>query len=200
VMHAAGPVNLSADVYWIDLNDYVSTVTLNGNTEFVNNGKVRYRGIEAEGNAELGSGFTALFNASVMRAEFQNAGVTSAAQQAGDTISFVPSYTALLGLLYKQGAWSGSLLTKFIGAEYQGKNGSSDGENFRVEPYSYTNLAIWRALDDLIPAHHASVGVQIDNLFDRNAVTDKAGPSVAGPVLVNVLARRGFTFVFQYDL
>ncbi|MDB5998584.1 MAG: hypothetical protein JWP52_283 [Rhizobacter sp.] len=198
--YTAGPVNLSADVYWIDLKDYVSTVTVNGDTEFVNNGKVRYRGIEAEGNVKLGAGFTALFNASVMRAQFGDGGVTSKTQQSGDTIAFVPSYTGLLGLLYKQGAWSGSVLTKFVGAEYQGKNGSSDGENFRVDPYTYTNVAIWRSLDDWMPRHHASVGLQIDNLWDRSAITDKAGPSAAGPVLVNVLPGRGVTLAFRYDL
>jgi iron complex outermembrane receptor protein len=200
VMHTVGPVNLSADVYWINLDDYVSTVTLNGNTQFVNNGKVRYRGIEVEGNADVGAGFTAVFNASVMRAQFRNAGVTSAAQQAGDSISFVPTYTGLLGVLYKNGAWSGSVLTKFVGAEYQGKNGSSDGENFRVSPYSYTSASVWRSLDEWVPTRHASVGLQIDNLFDRDAVTDKAGPSAAGPVLVNVLAKRGFTVAFRCDL
>jgi hypothetical protein len=75
-------------------------------------------------------------NASVIRAQFESSGITSAAQQAGDDISLVPRYIGLVGLLHHNGRWSGSLMNKFIGSQYQGKNSSSDGPNFRVPAYN----------------------------------------------------------------
>jgi iron complex outermembrane receptor protein len=200
VIHAAGPLQLTVDAYWIDLKDYISTLNIGGDTQYINNGKVRYRGLEAEGNIDLGAGFTAVANASLIRAQFRTSGVTSATQQAGDTIPFAPSYTALVGLLYARGAWNASLLTKFVGVEYQGKNGSSDAASFRVNPYNYTNLTLSRALDDVTALHHAALSLQVSNVQDRNPVTDAAGPSLAGPPLVNVLARRSYLLTFRCNL
>jgi iron complex outermembrane receptor protein len=200
VIHAAGPVNLTVDAYWIDLKDYISTLNVGGNTQYINNGKVRYRGLEAEGSVDLGAGFTGVANASLIRAQFRTAGVVSPAQQAGDTIPFAPSYTALVGVLYAKGAWNASLLSKLIGVEYQGKNGSADAASFRVNPYNYTNFTVSRALDDVIGLRHATLSVQVSNVQDRTPVTDAAGPSLAGPPLVNVLAKRSFLLAFRCNL
>ena len=199
VIHAAGPVNLTVDAYWIELKNYVSQVTVDGNTEYINDGKVRYRGVEAEGNLYFGAGWTGVANASLIRAQFLTAGVTSAKQQAGDTIPLAPSYTALVGLLYGKGGWNGSLLTKFVGTEYQGKNGSSDPASFKVNPYYYTNLTVSRDLDDVIGLRHATLSVQINNLQNRRSVTDAAGPSIAGPPLVNVLPKRNYLVALRSD-
>lgn len=200
VIHAAGPVNLTVNGYWIDLKDYISTLNVGGNTQYINNGKVRYRGLEAEGDVDLGAGFTGVANASLIRAQFRTAGVTSSAQQAGDTIPLAPSYTALVGVLYSRGAWSASVLTKFIGVEYQGKNGSSDAASFRVNPYNYTNFTVWRAFNDVIALRHATLSVQVSNVQGRTPVTDAAGSSLAGPPLVNVLPRRSYLLTFRCDL
>jgi len=200
VVYTAGPLTAALDAYWIELKDYVSTVTLGGNTQFVNNGRVRYRGIEAETTVPIAGGFTAVANGSVMEARFRDAGVVSPAQQAGDTISLVPSYTALAGVLYQRGLWTASVYGRFVGAQYQGKNGSSDGVDFRVKPYHYTNLALSRSLDDWIGHRHSALGIQINNLENRDDVTDTAGPSAAGPRLVNVLPRRSVMVTLRCDL
>jgi iron complex outermembrane receptor protein len=200
LIHVNGPVQMTLDAYWIDLDNYVSTINIGGNTEYVNNGKVRYRGIEAEGHFEIGAGFNSAFNASIIRAQFRTSGVTSAAQQAGDTIPFAPSYTGLFGLLYDRDGWTGSLLIKFVGTEYQGKNGSSDGSNFKVNPYHYTNFTVARAIDELVGLRHSRIGLQVNNVENRTFVTDAAGPSAAGPLLVNVLPRRSYLLTFQCDL
>jgi hypothetical protein len=42
-------------------------------------------------------------NASVIRAQFESSGITSAAQQAGDDVSLVPRYIGLVGLLHHNG-------------------------------------------------------------------------------------------------
>ena len=200
VMHAQGMVNLSAHAYLIDLKNYVSTIASGGNTQYVNNGRVRYQGIETEGNVQWGSGFSSFANASLMRARYRDSGITSAAQQAGDSIPLVPRYTGVLGLLYHSGPYSGSLTGKFVGTEFQGKNGSADGANFRVDAYHYSSLTIARSLDDWLGLEHASISLQVTNLENRRSITDTAGPSASGPLLVNVLAGRSFMLTLRAEL
>ena len=122
--------------------------------------------------------------------------ITSSLQKAGDEIPFVPRYTALVGVLYNAGMWSGSLLTKFIGSEYQGKNGRSDGPNYLVPAYSYTKLTVTRAVSDLISLNQARLSFSVYNLRNQTPITDTAGPSAAGPLLVNVLVKRNFMLAF----
>ncbi len=200
--HAGAGWGASVDAYLIDFKDYISASTdpVTKITSYLNGGKVRYKGLEFEGNAELGLGFSAVGNASVLSAKFQQSGMTNAAQLAGDDIPLVPKYTGLLGLVYQQAQWNGSLLTKFIGLQNQGRNGSSDGPNFQVAAYSYTNLSLGRGLDDLLGLGHARLSFQVNNLEGRHPVTDTAGPSVAGPLNVNVLAGRNYTLSLSVEL
>ena len=182
--------SLGVDAYNIRFGNYVSTIVQNGNTLYVNTGSVRYRGIEAEGHRALSAGFSVVGNASLLRATFQDSGVTSSSQRAGDTIAFAPRYTGLAGVLFTQGPWHASLLAKFVGTTYQGKNGSADGAAFRVGSYSYTNLTAGRDLPGFLWLRNARVDLALDNLWNSSAITDTAGRSIAGPNLVNVLARR----------
>lgn len=192
IVHRATRYGIALDVYRVDFDDYVSTVTQGGDTLYVNSGSVLYRGIEAEGHVRLGVGLTAVANASVMRATFEDSRMTSPLQLAGDTIPFAPRYTGLAGLLYGRGRWRASLLAKFVGTEYQGKNGSADGTTYRVGAYSYTNLSVTRFLTDPGAAHEVRLRLSLDNLWNSSAITDNAGPSVLGVDLVNVLPRRSF--------
>jgi iron complex outermembrane receptor protein len=140
----------------------------------------------------MGAGLTAVANASLLRATFRQSGMTSSIQHSGDTIPFVPDYTGLVGLMYAAGPWSASLLAKFVGTEYQGKNGSADGTTYKVKPYSYTNATATRNLTGLPGIENLRLTLGINNLWNSHALTDNAGPSVAGPNLVNVLARTNF--------
>ena len=183
---------ISFDVYNINFNSYVSTITEGGDTLYVNSGSVHYRGVETEGHLQLGYGLSAVMNASLMRATFQDSFMTSSIQLAGDTIPFAPRYTGLAGLLYTGGLWRGSLLAKFVGTEYQGKNGSADGAAWRVGAYSYTNMTVSRFLTDPLSPQNVRLTLAIDNLWNSGAITDTAGPSILGPDLVNTLPRRNF--------
>lgn len=183
---------ISLDAYNINFDNYVSTIVQSGTTLYVNSGGVRYRGVETEGHLQLGGGLSAVMNASLMRATFQHSFMTSSIQHAGDTIPFAPRYTGLAGLLYGRGLWRASLLAKFIGAEYQGKNGSADGATYRIGAYSYTNMAVTRFLTDPLSPQNVRLTLAIDNLWNSDAITDNAGPSIMGPELVNVLPRRNF--------
>lgn len=181
---------ISLDVYNIGFNNYVTTITQSGDTLYVNSGSVRYRGVETEGHIQLGGGFSAVLNASLMRATFRDSFMTSTIQLAGDTIPFAPRYTGLGGLVFARGLWRGSLFAKFVGTEYQGKNGSADGATYRVGAYSYTDMTVTRFLTDPLSPHNVRLTLRIDNLWNSHAITDIAGPSILGPELVNVLPRR----------
>jgi len=190
IVQSRARYGIGLDVYDIDFNNYVSTITEGGDTLYVNSGSVLYRGVEAEGHLQLGAGFTAVMNASLMRATFQDSFMTSSIQLAGDTLPFAPHYTGLAGLVYTRDLWRASLFAKFIGTEYQGRNGSADGATYRVGAYSYTNMAVTRFLTDPQSPHDVRLTLSIDNLWNSHAITDNAGPSVLGPDLVNVLPRR----------
>lgn len=191
--------SIGVDVYDIDFDNYISTITQNGNTLYVNSGRVWYRGIETEDNLALGGGFTAVANASIIRATFRDSGLTSSIQHAGDTIPYAPRYIGLLGVVYSRDRWSASLLAKFVGTEYQGKNGSADGATYRVGAYSYTNVTVGRDFGDALrlPRLHATLA--IDNLWNSSAITDNAGASILGPNLINVLPRRSFILSLAAD-
>jgi iron complex outermembrane recepter protein len=178
------------DVYNINFDNYVSTIMQDDDTLYVNSGRVLYRGVESEGHVTLGAGLSLVANASLMHATFQESGMTSPIQVAGDTIPFAPHYTGLAGLLYGEGLWDASLLAKFVGTEYQGKNGSADGATYRVGGYSYTNATVSRFLTGVPGTRDMRLTLALDNLWDSHAITDNAGPSILGPNLVNVLPRR----------
>jgi iron complex outermembrane recepter protein len=191
-VHRGKRYDIALDAYRIDFDNYVSTVTEGGDTLYVNSGGVLYRGIEAEGHVQLGAGLSVVANASLMRATFQDSFMTSSIQLSGDSIPFAPRYTGLAGLLYGRGRWRASLLAKFVGTEYQGKNGSADGATYRVGAYSYTNMSVTRLLTDPGGPHQVRLMLSLDNLWNSDAITDNAGPSTLGPDLVNVLPRRNF--------
>ena len=192
IVHRGMRYGVAADAYRIDFDNYVSSVIEGGETVYMNSGGVLYRGVEAEGHVQLGAGLSVMANASLMRATFQDSSMTSSIQHAGDTIPFAPRYTALAGLVYGKGRWRASLLAKFVGTEYQGKNGSADGSTYRVAAYSYTNMSLTRFLTDPRSPHPVRLSLSVDNLWNSDAVTDNAGPSALGPGLVNVLPRRNF--------
>jgi iron complex outermembrane receptor protein len=194
VVHQTAAYGIGLDAYDIKFDNYVSTVVQNGETLYINSGNVLYRGVEAEGHVTLGAGVSAVANASLLRATFQQSGMTSAIQHSGDTIPFAPDYTGLAGLVYVQGPWNASLLAKFIGTEYQGKNGSADGATYKVKAYSYTNATATRNLTGLPGIENLRLTLAVNNLWNSHAVTDNAGPAAANPNanLVNVLARSNF--------
>ena len=195
VVHQTAAYGIGVDAYDINFDNYVETVVQNGDTLYLNSGSVRYRGMEAEGHVVLGAGLTAVANASLLRATFQQSDMTSSLQHAGDTIPFTPDYTGLAGLVYAEGPWAASLLAKFIGTEYQGKNGSADGSTYKVKAYSYTNATATRIFAGLPGIERLRLTFGINNLWNSHAVTDNAGPAIASPNpdLVNVLARTNFT-------
>jgi iron complex outermembrane receptor protein len=184
--------NFSIDAYQVIYSNYVNKVTINNMTEYINNGDVLFHGIEMEGNYKLTKHLSLFANGSLMEGVFLTDKITSATQKAGDSISFVPHYLALCGLIYSATNWTGSIYNKWAGSEYQGKNGSSDGMNYFVGSYSYLNLSLAHRIPKDWLGVDSRVSFQVNNLLNHGAVTDTAGPSIQGPLLVNVLPPRGF--------
>ncbi len=202
VVRQARRYGIGLDVYNINFNNYVSTIVQNGDTLYVNSGSVRYRGVETEGHLKVGYGVTFVGNFSLLRATFQQSDMTSSIEMAGDTIPYAPSYTGLLGFTYGRGPWGGSLLAKFVGTEYQGKNGSADGGTYRVNAYSYTNATVTRHFMDVAGLPDLRVTFAVNNLWNSHAITDNAGIANAAPPqnLVNVLPRLNYMLSFVADL
>ena len=202
VVRQAPHYGIGFDLYSIQFDNYVSTIVQDGDTLYVNSGAVRYRGVEIEGHVKVGAGLTVVANASLLRATFQQPDMTSLIQLAGDTIPYAPSYIGLLGLTYAQGPWAASLLSKFVGTQYQGKSGSADGGTYRVNAYTYTNATVTRHLGDCLAMRNVRLTFAINNLFNSDAITDNAGPSMAAPnsSLVNVLPRRNYMLSLVADL
>jgi len=191
---------IGLDVYNISFSNYVSSIVQNGDTLYINSGSVRYRGIEAEGHLRIVGGLALVANGSILRATFQQSDMTSAIQHAGDTIPYAPHYTGLAGLMFSHGLWSASLLAKFVGTEYQGANGSADGATYRVGSYSYTDATFTYSFPGLLGTQNLRLTFAANNIFDSDAITDNAGPSILGPNLINVLARRSFMGSIVADL
>jgi len=202
VVRQAQRYGIGFDVYNIKFNNYVSTIVQDGDTLYVNSGSVRYRGVETEGHVKLGAGVTFVANASLLRATFQQSDMTSSIEMAGDTIPYAPSYTGLVGLTYGHGPWGGSLLAKFVGTEYQGKNGSADGGTYRVDAYSYTNATVTRNFADVLGLSNVRLTLSVNNLWDSHAITDNAGLAIAAGQgnLVNVLPRLNYFLSIVADL
>jgi tetratricopeptide (TPR) repeat protein len=189
LVHQTTAYGIGIDAFMIDFGNYVSTVTQNNDTVYVNSGRVRYQGTETEGHLTLGRGMSVIGNGSLLQATFRQAGMTSASQRAGDIIPYAPTYTGLLGVVYEQGPWSASVLTKFVGSEYQGKNGSGDGTTYYVHAYHYMNATLTRKASHWLGAEHVRITAAINNLENLPSITDNAGPSKMGPSLVNTLPR-----------
>jgi len=169
-----------ADVYLINFNNYITKTGSSSSATFFNAGGVRYTGAEVEGNVLLGAGFSLYGNASLNHAVFTQNGTGSQTWVSGDTISFVPKFTAAASLNYDQALWHANLTTKFIGSEYQGSNGEADGSIYQVGTYSVTNMSIAREFVNLSSViKHFRVTFGIDNLFDTHKITDNLGPSAS---------------------
>jgi len=169
-----------ADVYLINFNNYITKTGSGANATYFNAGGVRYTGAEVEGNVLLGAGFSLYGNASLNKAVFTQNGTGTQTWVSGQSISFVPKYTAAVSLNYDHALWHANLTTKFVGSDYQGSNGAADGSIYQVGGYSVTNMSVAREFinpSSVIKTFRVTVG--LDNLFNTHAITDNLGPAAS---------------------
>ncbi|WP_284280524.1 TonB-dependent receptor [Limnobacter litoralis] len=177
---------LQADLYDIRVNNFIASSSINGNTVFTNLGHVRYRGVELEFKAEPVSRVRIFGNYARIFATFEDSGIVSSVQKAGDRLPLAPTFLGVAGLSTYYGPWSGALFTKIVGSEYQGRKGSSEGVNYLMNGWRSVSLSIFRQFTNDAGHDPSTVGLLVTNLLNQHSVTDIAGPSVAGPNLVNI--------------
>jgi iron complex outermembrane receptor protein len=161
-----------ADVYYIDFANMVNSVEEPigpGGTPvdvFFNQGGVIYEGIEAELTHVLGhSGFSFTANGSVNSAYVKTTHLQ---------ISNAPRSTADVGFIYDQGAFYGSLLTKYVGRRYTGAGQAANGNpNRKLPKYNYTNFNI-----GYIFAPDLRLQLSVNNLFDHRTAIQGSGADV----------------------
>ena len=127
-----------ADVYRIEFTNKLQSVTSGTDTYFTNIGGATYQGVEAQMAYVLGGGLSAYLNGSLN---------TAKATDTGLQLANAPEFTAALGALYNEGAWSGSLIYKVNGPVRQKDFSASKAPINGVAYYDYYQTPSYGTLD-----------------------------------------------------
>ncbi|MDB5785777.1 TonB-dependent receptor [Caballeronia mineralivorans] len=159
-------LTVSADLYYIDFLNAITSQTVGGNTTFTNAGGAVYKGFESEATFYAGLGFSL----------YGNLTFNSAKQKStGDWMPNAPQSTAALGLLYERGPLNGSLITKFVGHQF-----GSTGDQQPIGGFTVTNFATSYTIKNLAPwLHNTRIGLEVDNIFNRTSINALAGFTAA---------------------
>ena len=159
-------LTVSADLYYINFRNAVTSRTVGDNTIFTNAGGAVYKGFESEATFSLGYGFSL----------YANLTFNSAKQKStGDWMPNAPQQTAAAGVLYEHGPLAGSLITKFVGHQF-----GDTGDTQPIGGFTVTNFSAAYTIKNLAPwMHDTRIGFQIDNLFNRTSIDALAGFTAA---------------------
>jgi iron complex outermembrane receptor protein len=180
-------LTVSADLYYINFRNAVTSRTVGNNVIFTNAGGEVYKGFETEGTFSLGYGVSL----------YGNLTFNSAKQKStGDWMPNAPQQTAAAGVLYERGPLAGSLFMKFVGHQFGDTGDTQPIGGFAVTnfsaAYTFKNLAPW--------LHNTRLGFQIDNLFNRTSIDALAGYTAADSTpLYWTIPGRAFIGTFSTD-
>lgn len=167
---------LGADAYYIDFSNFISSITIGGQTNYINGGGAIYSGAELEAQYVLDHGFSLYGNATYNSAKYKGASVW---------LAETPESTAAFGVLYdnRRGPYA-SLIGKYIGSRYGldvPLNGSSAHANqFGLDGYVTADLAFGWRFNNLVPGlRNFTASVKVSNLFDNTTINDYAGQQAA---------------------
>ncbi len=158
-------LTVSADAYTINYSNQIAPFFTTFNNQpvkqFQNLGGVKYKGVELEGTYVVGMGFSVYANASYNIARLTNDTTTN------DTwVPLTPNRLSAIGLLYRQGAWQGSLIERYVGRRF-----GDTGDTYPLGGYGTADAAVnyyfgpWgRAVKD------AKVGVTMENITNRKSI------------------------------
>jgi len=159
-------LTVSADLYYINFRNAVSSTTIGGNTIFSNAGGAVYKGVETEATFYAGLGFSLYGNLTFNSAKQKDT---------GDWLQNAPKMTAAAGVLYERGPLAGSLLTKFVGHQF-----GSTGDAQPIGGFSVTNFSAVYTIKNLTPwMHNTRIGFEVDNLLNRTSIDALAGFTAA---------------------
>mgnify|MGYP006267079405 CR=1 FL=1 len=122
-----------------------------------------YKGIEAQASYMLGNGFSLYGNASLMRANYDNA--------AGLSLAYVPKDQELVGLSYKKDRWNLMGTVKRIGSQWVDDSSGSTHQFYQLNPIYLTGLNGTYQFSDL-PSSLKSLKLRfgVDNIFDKRYI------------------------------
>jgi iron complex outermembrane receptor protein len=130
-VHKSDRITFDADLYYINFHNKfaVSPDSPDSNDPiYYNQGGVTFKGAEAEGTYAFGNGLAVYANASYNQARSKETGLS---------IAYVPTNTSALGLIYKSGDWSDSLVYKRVGQQY-----ALDDNGYQMNSYGSTDLHV----------------------------------------------------------
>jgi iron complex outermembrane receptor protein len=164
VTHQADALTLSADAYYIRFRNAVASTTVGGITTYFNQGGVTYKGVEAEGTLRLGAGFSFYANGSINRAK----NILT-----DQYVAEAPIGTAGAGILFDNGALSGSLIDKWTGSRY-----GDVGQLQPIDSFNQLDFAAgykFKGTQGGIP--RMTLKLEVLNLLDSTKINDFAGYS-----------------------
>ncbi len=167
---------LGVDAYYIDFSNYITSITVGGQANYINGGGAIYSGVELEAQYVLDHGFSLYSNATYNSAKYKGTKVW---------LAEAPESTAALGVLFddRKGPYA-SLISKFIGSRY-GLDVPLDGSaahanQFGLDGYVTADLAAgWRFRNVSPWLRDFSASVKVSNLFDNKVINDYAGQQAA---------------------
>jgi iron complex outermembrane recepter protein len=183
---------LGLDAYYIDFANYITSVTIGGQTGYINGGGAIYSGAEFEGQYVLDHGFSLYANATYNSAKYKHTSVW---------LAETPEWTAAAGVLYddRRGPYA-SLIAKWIGSRY-GLDVPVDGSaglvnSFGFDPYVTADFAAgWRFHDLPGGLRGLTASVKVSNIFDNRTINDYAGQqsyNSSVPIFWTVAGRSAF--------
>jgi iron complex outermembrane receptor protein len=120
-VHKSDALTLSADLYYITINNLQLNTGTNANPDYINAGGAVYKGVELEGTYAFSHGLAVYANYTINSARYK--GSNAAVGQPTGEVPNAPNMTSALGLLFNQGPWNASLVFKRIGEQLSTKLG-----------------------------------------------------------------------------
>jgi len=178
-------VTADFDGYYIQYTNLPQQEGVSPNTYYVDLGQAHYEGLEAEGTVVLGWGVS-LYGAG---------DVESAKTNANNLwISGTPQWLLSDGLLYDDGAFFGSLLTKYVGPQYASTTTAESGtagqlpgtKANQIKTYNSTDLVVGYLLKSgFYDTKAIKLQLGVYNIFDHRNVTDETATMAAGDKTLN---------------
>jgi iron complex outermembrane receptor protein len=166
---------LGLDAYYIDFTNYITTITIGGQTGYVNGGGAIYEGVEFEGQYVLDHGFSLYGNATYNSAKYKGTNVWLAES---------PQSTGAAGVLFddRKGPYA-SLIAKWIGPRFGldvPLSGVGHADSYGLDGYITADLAAgWRFRNVTPLLRDFTASVKVSNLFDNKIIDDYAGQQSA---------------------
>lgn len=165
----SGPgLAVAADLYEIVFGNAVGVRTVGGESEDFAEGRIVYRGIEAEGSRQLGFGLS-LYGSGSLNQAHQSASAGGVSGPAPTT----PQATLAAGLTYARNGVSASIVDRWVGGSY--------GDVGRAQWIDPTNQLDISAATTLARRGAAPIEIkaQVFNLLDSRRINGLAGYTVA---------------------